>query len=290
MKLISTYSLFLAMIACFLPGCQKAVQDPHPPIDVVYSAAIDGYSVHFNNTTAGGVSYKWEFGDGTSSTEKSPTHLYPGKGKYVPTLYVTTAGGAVLEGATVLRISKTSSVKLTDNSFADWDTIKTNAHTFNIPGNIAKTAKFDYDATSVYFYFELQGSAALNPFFDFYLDADANPSGYDISGYFTGAGVDVLMEGQVLDPAVAAPDLFYYIGPGWNWSQQSISGFFQKGTVKTEGGLVKIEGRIDRTKIKGLAISTAMKLGIVITKSDWSAELGHIPGIHSAAIAIDMSE
>ncbi len=270
-------------------ACQKEVQNPHPDVVVEYTVAIDGYSVTFNNTTEGASSFKWDFGDGATSTEKSPTHTYAGKGKYVPTLYVTTANGRVTEGSTVLRISKTSPVKLKDNSFSDWDVIKDNNYTFTVPGNIARAAKFDYDATSVFFYFELQRSLADNDVFDFYLDTDGSPSGYSIGSYFTGAGVDVLLEGQIFATTGWAPDVFNYVGPGWNWAQQTINGYFERGTVREENGLLKIEGRIDRTKIKGLT-GTVMKLGIVMTKNDWSAEVGYIPAKSSSAITINMAD
>ncbi len=39
------------------------------------------------------ISYKWEFGDGNSSTEKSPNYIYTKSGKYDVTLTVTTSTG-----------------------------------------------------------------------------------------------------------------------------------------------------------------------------------------------------
>lgn len=40
------------------------------------------YDAIFNNTSLGGHDYLWDFGDGTTSTEMSPTHLYPTPGNY----------------------------------------------------------------------------------------------------------------------------------------------------------------------------------------------------------------
>jgi gliding motility-associated-like protein len=47
------------------------------------------YNAYFNNTSLGGHDYLWDFGDGTTSTEMSPTHLYNNIGTYNITLTVT---------------------------------------------------------------------------------------------------------------------------------------------------------------------------------------------------------
>ena len=49
------------------------------------------------------VSWEWDFGDGTSSTEKNPTHQYSDKGKYKVTLRVTdNDGGQAIKSRTVI--------------------------------------------------------------------------------------------------------------------------------------------------------------------------------------------
>ncbi len=47
------------------------------------------YSAVFNNTSLGGTDFVWNFGDGTSSTEIAPTHLYATAGPYQVTLTAT---------------------------------------------------------------------------------------------------------------------------------------------------------------------------------------------------------
>ena len=286
-KLIIVHCAVAALL--LVMGCKKEVQDPHPAVDVIFTTTIDGYAVTFNNTTQGDNSYKWDFGDGQTSTEKSPTHTYASKGKFVPTLYVTTASGQVVEGSAVLRISKTSPVKLDDNSFTDWANVNTVTYTSANAANPIRFAKFDYDATSVYFYVESKRTIADNDILDIYIDADGLPTGYDLSGYFPGAGVDALVEGQLLAGADSWGDFMYYKGPGWTWDVVSVPGVYTIGTLKEEGGLMKFEGKLDRTKIKGL-MGTSMKLGIIFNKSDWSAEVGYLPDAGSPAIVIDMSE
>ena len=45
------------------------------------------YDAVFENTSAGGLNFLWNFGDGSSSTLDNPTHLYPAVGNYTVTLY-----------------------------------------------------------------------------------------------------------------------------------------------------------------------------------------------------------
>jgi gliding motility-associated-like protein len=51
------------------------------------------FTVHFTNLTAGGVTYKWWFGDSTYSTQQNPAHTYLQNGNYNVTLIVTNSNG-----------------------------------------------------------------------------------------------------------------------------------------------------------------------------------------------------
>jgi PKD repeat protein len=64
-------------------------------------------SVVFTNTTTGQVtSWAWNFGDGTTSIVKSPTHVYSTAGSYKATLTATGPGGTVSKtAATAVRVS-----------------------------------------------------------------------------------------------------------------------------------------------------------------------------------------
>src|SRR5882762_7805394 len=116
-----------ALLVIFMTWCSACKKDgAKPQADIFYTTSLDGYTVTFTNQTTGAASYKWDFGDGATSTDASQSHTYPGKGKYVPTLYATTAGGVTDEGSTVIHIAKSSAVKLDDNSLSDWDTVTHN--------------------------------------------------------------------------------------------------------------------------------------------------------------------
>jgi glucose/arabinose dehydrogenase/type 1 glutamine amidotransferase/PKD repeat protein len=62
--------------------------------------AIGGYKVRFSSAGSGGVSYKWDFGDGQTSTEANPIHTYAEAKQYTAKLTVTYADDAT-DGANV---------------------------------------------------------------------------------------------------------------------------------------------------------------------------------------------
>jgi PKD repeat protein len=277
--------LLAAVILLGLGACSK---DSDPAPDVVFEISIDGYTVDFINKTTGVQSFKWEFGDGASSTEESPSHTYAGKGKYVPTLYVTMQNGGTYEASTVLRISKSSAVKLDDNGFSDWDTVTHNMVTSGPTGGIFRKAKFDYDGNYVFFYFEMATTKAAANIWDFYIDSDNNSGTGLITGLFAGAGNDVLIEGNPFDNWF---DVFYHKGAqnAFTFDAQSISDFYQTGFIQEAGGLLKVEGRIARSKIKGLT-GKGLKLGATMTKSDWSSTVGTFPDPGTPSFFLDMTE
>ena len=87
------YIISFLTLAALMAGCKK--DEVTPAADIFYTVSIADKTVTFTNETSGAVSYRWDFGDGESSTEQSPVHTYPDKGKYVPTLYATTKEGKV---------------------------------------------------------------------------------------------------------------------------------------------------------------------------------------------------
>jgi gliding motility-associated-like protein len=51
------------------------------------------HTVNFQNTSSGGISYNWNFGDGNISNAINPVHTYTATGNYTVTLVVTNASG-----------------------------------------------------------------------------------------------------------------------------------------------------------------------------------------------------
>jgi PKD domain len=269
------------------PSCKKETQKITP--DVFYNVSIEGFRVTFDNQTKGAVSYSWDFGDGTTSTEESPVHTYGHKGKFVPTLTATAAGGGTADASTVLYISKSSPIKMDDNTLSDWDTI---AHNVVLGGPGAGnfiTAKYDYDGNNVYFYFEQNAAKADQLIYDLYIDADNNPATGLLTGDIPGGAYEVLLEGTIFDDWL---DVYYHSGDQADfggYAPQSLNEFYQTGTVEESGGVLKFEGLLKRSKIKGLT-GQGLRIGVQVFTNDFSALVGYSPDLGSNSFFLDMSE
>ncbi len=67
------------------------------PPTAEFTLNVDTLQASFTNSSTGGSSYYWDFGDGEMSTEQSPEHPYPAPGNYEVTLTVEgTCGPTVL--------------------------------------------------------------------------------------------------------------------------------------------------------------------------------------------------
>jgi hypothetical protein len=288
MKKLKAYMFLLsvAIASTVFSSCKK--DSTAIKTDLLYDVAVDGPTATFTVKTQGVTGYKWDFGDGETSTEANPTHTYPGKGKYVPTL-TASVNGKTTEASTVLRIAKISPVKLNDNSLADWDNVNTNVVALGPGKGIFQTVKFDYDGNNVYMYVEMTGKKADANIFDIYLDSDNDASTGLLTATFAGGGYDILLEGQLLTTGL---DIFYHAGADQNafsFASQSIAEAYKVGTVKEEGGLVKFEMSIARGKLKGL-IGSGMRIGMQAIKNDWSVTLGNAPDVGTPSFFLDMSE
>ena len=62
----------------------------------MFSQAINRFTVNFTNESKNGVSYIWDFGDNSTSTEIAPSHTYLAEGDYNVKLAVTNSCGTVI--------------------------------------------------------------------------------------------------------------------------------------------------------------------------------------------------
>lgn len=80
------------------PADEPALPGNKPSVSFTYT--MDGTNVTFNNATTGATSYEWIFGDGTTSSDASPTHTYAG-GPFVVTLNATNNNGTSSSSALI---------------------------------------------------------------------------------------------------------------------------------------------------------------------------------------------
>ena len=60
-----------------------------------FTFSANGLSVLFTDASTGSpTGYRWQFGDGSESTDQSPSHVYTAPGTYTVTLTVSNAGGS----------------------------------------------------------------------------------------------------------------------------------------------------------------------------------------------------
>lgn len=89
-KLVNTY-----------PNCKDSVTKtvtvlPLPTVNFTASETVScraPFTVNFQDLSPEAVSWLWDFGDGTTSTEQHPVHTYQAEGQYTVTLTITTAAG-----------------------------------------------------------------------------------------------------------------------------------------------------------------------------------------------------
>lgn len=65
----------------------------YPNPEAAFSYVANGLSVTFNSSASTGDSFFWTFGDGQTSTQANPTHVYASGGNYTVTLTVTNVCG-----------------------------------------------------------------------------------------------------------------------------------------------------------------------------------------------------
>jgi len=85
------------ILFCMLASCKKDEKTSTTP---VAKFSISGYeapspcTITFINVSENATSYQWSFGDGGTSVQSNPTHVYASNGSYLLKLIVTGPGGS----------------------------------------------------------------------------------------------------------------------------------------------------------------------------------------------------
>lgn len=213
----------------------------------VFSYVADGFMVNFTNFSSNASSYEWDFGDGNSSTQRSPQHIYSSRGDFLVTLKALSNGIESSFTDTVVILGP--NIKI-DGNFSDWEHVPY-THVNEEGGTISAIKTF---ASSDFLFFYLEGNQQFNlSVLSMYIDADNNPeTGFKTWMYPVSSGADFMLEGNFnqADPLASAGTIYRHIDPnnGWGWDYATS---FGEGTLfsqmRTAGGMKSIEFGIRRS-------------------------------------------
>lgn len=86
--------LTAAFALLFATSCKKDEPVEDPVASFQYEVSLDNYlQVTFTNYSQHAESYSWNFGDGNTSTEKDPVHIYGAAGSFTVVLTATNSEG-----------------------------------------------------------------------------------------------------------------------------------------------------------------------------------------------------
>jgi PKD repeat protein len=68
--------------------CSELSNSPQAGFDFYPPSGCNNLRVQFTNRSENAESYRWQFGDGGTSSEKNPVYFYDKPGRYVVTLEV----------------------------------------------------------------------------------------------------------------------------------------------------------------------------------------------------------
>ncbi len=113
-KLVRYGLVFIVLMNLFLSSCSSDdLSEPTFPLSATIFHSIDGKKVAFQGLTHSAVSWNWDFGDGTTSTEQNPVHVYENGGYYVAVLTATDSNGNTVETEIKMAIAVTPYILLT---------------------------------------------------------------------------------------------------------------------------------------------------------------------------------
>ncbi len=91
---VPAYLLGLFMAVALLSCSKEAPAPQFPPATAAFSVSVGPYGeANFINASTNATDYGWTFGDGTTSTDVSPQHMFSETGTYTVTLVAGGPGG-----------------------------------------------------------------------------------------------------------------------------------------------------------------------------------------------------
>lgn len=140
--------LLLGMFAiAIFPSCKDEETTPDPIASFQYEISDENWKeVTFTNYSQHAESYSWAFGDGETSTEENPTHVFPEADSYTVTLTATNKDGVSIEFSQSITITDPlEAVRLlVGESSKDWRLLRDGITMGIGPGLNEETGEYDY--------------------------------------------------------------------------------------------------------------------------------------------------
>ncbi len=91
-------------LGCTAQATRSVNVNANPSVGFDAPNGCNNADIQFTNMSSGGATNAWDFGDGTSSTDADPTHMYGSSGNKVVMLTVTTDKGCVGEATKTITV------------------------------------------------------------------------------------------------------------------------------------------------------------------------------------------
>lgn len=260
-------------------SCGEEEKTPAPVAD--FTVSVSGKAITIVNTSTDAETYAWDFGDGGTSAEMTPTHTYDANGSYVVKLTVTNESGEDDKSVALEVIN----IKI-DGDFAEWADVPAIASYGDGEGGSLIEVKLE-NLSNDKLYVYIKGTTDLRGFFDIYLNTDGDvATGANSWIYPANMGADYLIEGMLGGDTKDA-DIFKDNAEdeGWCWttdcSQAPVpvvsagSSAFAISNIVTSGSNKYMEFSIDLSLLLNVS---EQKIGFAINDvaEDWSY-LGTLP-------------
>ena len=128
-KLVFHIGSILIYLSLFMTACDDGPSPTSFDVLVSVDRALDNapatllFSAQNNGPLQGEFNYAWSFGDGETSAEASPSHLFAQPGEYEVRLVVSEANGGSGEGTLTVNILPPTNLEVSDLSFTPMVTL-----------------------------------------------------------------------------------------------------------------------------------------------------------------------
>ena len=220
---LTVYSALIFGLLIMVSSCKTEENVPAPSADFTFE--VSGTTVTFTNTSTNGSTYEWDFGDGETSTEESPTHDYGKFAGFVVELTATNDSGSNKKSVAVQVVAQIT----IDGDFSDWESIPV-ASAINADNDFELKAvtelKVTSDLTNIYVY--VKGTNDLGGFVSMYINSDGDTTTgwankehvFDSNGAKTSTMAGADYEIDLGGPWPSDGSFSYEI---WNWVEDAAN-------------------------------------------------------------------